>query len=425
MIEFDPIPLRAQFPALAQIANGHPAVFFDNPGGTQVPERVIEATTRYYRQDNANIGGAFFTSKRTDAVLADARESMAALLNAPSVENVIFGANMTTLTFHLARSIGETLRPGDEIVLTELDHDANITPWADLQMAGAVIRYADILPDGTLNMAHLLSLLNERTRLVAVTHASNAIGTIPDVAEIVRRAHAVGAQVFIDAVQFSPHGAIDVQALNCDFLACSAYKFFGPHLGILYGTTEALNALKPHKVRPAKNTLPYCWETGTQNHEGMAATAAAIEYLTDIGERFGTSYRDTYTTQGFSGLRLTLKAAMQAIRDYEQTLSAALLLALQSVEGLTIYGLTDLNRLEERVPTVAFTWDRMPPRRTAEYLAEAGICCYSGNYYALRLMERLGLEGTGGAVRIGLAHYNTLEEIERLRRLLLDAPRAA
>ncbi len=424
MIEFDPLPLRAQFPALAQTFNGHPAIFFDNPGGTQVPERVIEAATRYYREANANIGGAFFTSKRTDAVLADARESMAALLNAPSVENVIFGANMTTLTFHLARSFGETLRPGDEIVLTELDHDANITPWAELQRDGAVIRYADILPDGTLDMVHLSGLLNERTRLVAVSHASNAIGTIPDVAEIVRMAHAVGARVYVDAVQFAPHGAIDVQALDCDFLACSAYKFFGPHLGILYGKTEALTALKPHKLRPAKNTLPYCWETGTQNHEGMAATAAAIAYLADIGERFGTSSRETYAAQGFSGLRLTLKTAMQSIRAYEQTLSDALLAALQSIEGLTIHGINDRNRLEERVPTVAFTWDRMLPRQTTEYLAEVGICCWSGNYYAVRLMERLNLQATGGAVRIGLAHFNTQEEIERLHRVLQDAPYA-
>ncbi len=422
MIKFDPEPLRAQFPALAQTVKGLPAVFFDNPGGTQVPERVIEATTRYYREANANIGGAFFTSKRTDVLLADARESAAALLNAPSTENVIFGANMTTLTFHLARSFGETLRPGDEIVLTELDHDANITPWVDLQVAGAVIRYADILPDGTLDTAHLYSLLNERTRLVAITHASNAIGTIPDVAAIIRQAHDVGAQVFVDAVQFAPHGAIDVQALDCDFLACSAYKFFGPHLGILYGKMDALNALKPHKVRPAKNTLPYCWETGTQNHEGMAATAAAIAYLTEIGELYATHLREEYAAQGFSGLRLTLKTAMHAIQNYEQTLSAALLTALQSIEGLTIYGLTDLSRLNERVPTVAFTWDRLSPRQTTEYLAESGVCCWSGNYYALRLMERLNLERTGGAVRIGLAHYNTLEEIERLRRLLMDAP---
>lgn len=421
--EFDPIPLRAQFPALAQTFHGQPAVFFDNPGGTQVPERVIEATTRYYREANANVGGAFFTSKRTDAVLANARESMAALLNATGTENLVFGANMTTLTFHVARSFGETLRSGDEIVLTELDHDANVTPWAELEAVGATIRYADILPDGTIDMAHLSSLLNERTRLVAVTHASNAIGTIPDVAEIVRRAHGVGARVYVDAVQFAPHGAIDVQALDCDFLACSAYKFFGPHLGVVYGKTDAWNALKPHKVRPAKNTLPYCWETGTQNHEGMAATAAAVSYLADIGEQFGAGFREHYATQGFSAVRLTLKTAMAAIRYYEQTLSDALLSALQSIEGIEIYGLTDHKRLAERVPTVAFTWDRMPPRQTAEYLGQAGICCWSGNYYALRLMERLGLEATGGAVRIGLAHYNTLAEIERLREVLANAPK--
>ncbi len=423
MTLFDPASIRPLFPALAPTVHGKTAVFFDNPGGTRVPETVIEAVSRCFREANANTGGAFFTSRKTDHILADARESAASFLNAPSPETLIFGANMTTLTFHLARSFGETLRPGDEIVLTDFDHDANITPWTDLEKAGAVVRYAALLPDGSLDRAHLKSLLNERTRLLAVTHASNALDTVPDVEAIIREAHEVGAQVFVDAVQFAPHGTLDVQELNCDFLACSAYKLFGPHLGILYGKTEALQSLMPHKVRPAKNTLPFAWETGTQNHEGMAGTAAAIHSLAGIGERFGRPYQTRFAERGYSGLRLTLKTAMQAIREYEQTLSHALLSALNRIEGLTIYGPNDLDRLEERVPTVSFTWDRMTPRQTAESLADAGICLESGNYYALRLREKLGLEEKGGAVRVGLAHYTTEAEIERLHDALEKAPR--
>ena len=414
MTDFDAAPLRAQFPAIANTRT----VYFDNPGGTQVPESVIEATSRYYREQNANIGGAFLTSQRTDAVIAGARAGMAALLNAPSPETIVFGANMTTLTFHLARSIAETIRPGDEIVITNLDHDANVAPWTDLEAAGAVIRSAGVLPDGTLNVDELQSLLNARTRLVAVTHASNAIGTVPDVAAITQMAHDAGAQVFIDAVQYAPHGPIDVQALDCDYLACSAYKFFGPHVGVLYGKAEPLRTLTPHKVKPAKDALPYRWETGTLNHEGLAAVGAAIAYLESIGERFGAEYKTEYTNVGYSGRVLTLKTAMRAIRDYEQTLSRALITGLQSLPDLTLYGLTDTHRLAERVPTVAFTSPHHTPRALAERLAQADINVWSGNYYALRLMEHLGLEATGGAVRVGLAHYNTIAEINALLNAL-------
>ena len=412
MNAFDIAWVRAQFPALTLTEAGKPLVFFDNPGGTQVTSGVIDAVSDYYRQSNANIGGAFPTSRRTDAVLHDARAAMAAMLNATE-EELVFGPNMTTLTFHLARSIGETLKPGDEIVLTNLDHDANVTPWLDLAAQGAVIKFVDFDPaDCTLDPAAFQAALSDRTRLVAITNASNAVGTIPDVAALIRMAHAVGAWTFVDAVQYAPHGSLDVQALDCDFLACSAYKFFGPHAGILFGKAAHLRQLTPHKVRPAKDTIPYRWETGTQNHEAMAGIAAAVHHLQQIGERFGDAGGDTP--------RAALVAGMNAIGAYEHELAAHLLQGLVQIPDLRLYGLTDQNRLDERVPTFAFTWPRLTPRATAEYLGAQGICCWSGNYYALRLMERLGLEAQGGAVRIGLAHYNTVEEIDRLLNLLND-----
>lgn len=417
MSNFDTTTLRHGFTALHQSWNSNPAVFFDNPGGTQVPDIVIEAVSRYYRDQNANVGGAFPTSKRTDIVMAEARQAMADLLNAPDPHAIIFGANMTTLTFHLARSFAETIKPGDEIVITNLDHDANVTPWTDLQAQGAVIKIVDVdTQECTLPLENVQKALTERTKLVAVTHASNAVGTIPDVASIIRMAHEVGALVFVDAVQYAPHAPIDVQALDCDFLACSAYKFFGPHVGVLFGKTHLLEALTPHKVRPAKNTLPYRWETGTLNHEGIAGTAAAITYLASLENLHAGNLSAEEKQSGITGTgrQQTLKRAMQGLKDYEQTLSRYFLTRLQEIEDITLYGIKDPTRLSERVPTFAFTWPRLSPRATVEHLAQHGIACYSGNYYALRLMERLGLEADGGAVRIGLAHYNTTEEIDRL-----------
>ena len=284
-----------------------------------------------------------------------------------------------------------------------------------MQAAGAVLRVVDVhLADGTLDHDSLAAALSARTKLVAVTHASNAVGTVPDVAAITRMAHARGALVFIDAVQYAPHGPIDVQALDCDFLACSPYKFFGPHAGVLYGKAEHLTRLNPHKVRPSKDSIPYRWELGTLPHEALAGVHAAVTYLESVGDLYGQPFRADYESQGYSGRRLTLKTAMQAIRQYEQTLSQHLLTGLQRIPDIRVYGITDMARLEERLPTVAFTWPRLTPRGTAEYLAGFGFCVWSGNYYALRLMEALGLEGSGGAVRVGLAHYNTTEEIDRM-----------
>jgi cysteine desulfurase family protein (TIGR01976 family) len=266
------------------------------------------------------------------------------------------------------------------------------------------------------------AVITERTRLVAVTHASNAVGTIPDVAAIIHRAHQVGAWVFVDAVQYAPHRPIDVQLLDCDFLACSAYKFFGPHLGLLYGKTELLTHLKPHKVRPARDTIPHSWETGTQNHEGLSGLNGVALYLESLARRFGGAYYDEYVSRGYGVGTLPFKMAMRVIQEYEKTLSERFLKGLRTLEDITLYGISDLTRLDERVPTFAFTWPRLSPRATAEYLAKHGICCWSGNYYALRLMERLGLEAEGGAVRIGMVHYNTIEEIDRLLNLLSEVP---
>lgn len=411
--------LRAEFPSLSMKHKGHPAIFFDNPGGTQVPDVVIQAISRYYRESNANSGGAFFTSARTDETIWEARHAMAALLNAPDPACIVFGQNMTSLTFHVSHAIARTIQPGDEIVVTNLDHDANVTPWTGLEEVGAVVRVVDInVEDGTLDMDSLRAALSARTRLVAVNYASNAIGTIVDVEKVIQLAHAVGALVYVDAVQYAPHGPIDVQALDCDFLACSAYKFFGPHVGVLYGKAEHLTRLSPYKVRPSPDVLPWRWETGTLNHAALAGVTAAVDYLESIGTRFGKDWQEEYAAKGFQGRHLSLKTAMRVIKEYEKALCLHLLRGLASFGDVSVYGITERERLDSRVPTAAFTWPRLSPRETAQRLGEKGICCWSGNYYALRLMERLGLEPTGGAVRVGLTHYNTLHEIETLLNVM-------
>jgi cysteine desulfurase family protein (TIGR01976 family) len=372
--------LRAQFPTLTQSE----LVFFDNPGGTQVPQRVIDAVSHYWTTSCANIGGAFATSQRTDATIAAARAAMARLLGTPDPGQIVFGASMTALTFHLARSFGETLRPGDELIVTDLDHDANVAPWRDLEAVGATLRRVPFdKQTGQLDMAALEAALRPgKTRLLAITAASNALGTTPDVRRAVELAHAAGALVYVDAVQAVPHLPTDVTALDCDFLACSAYKFFGPHIGVLYGKREHLERLTPHKVRPAKSTIPHCWEQGTLSHECLAGVTAAVEYIESVG--------------------------MEAMQRYEAELGAHLLDGLAQLPGITVYGPGKTGR----VPTVAFTVTGHPPRAVCEWLGADGICSWSGNYYAVGVMEALGLPD--GAVRVGLAHYNTFEEIERL-----------
>jgi cysteine desulfurase family protein (TIGR01976 family) len=400
--------IRAQFPALAQEVNGHPAVFFDGPGGTQVPQRVIDAVADYLIHHNANTHGAFATSRRTDKTIDAARAAMADLLGC-AADEVVFGPNMTTLTFAISRAFGRDIRPGDEIVLTRLDHDANVAPWKALEAQGAVIRMVDIdTEECTLDMADMARAIGPRTKLVAVGYASNAVGTINDVATITRMAHAVGALVYIDAVHYAPHGPIDVQALDCDFLACSPYKFFAPHMGALYGKREHLARLRPYKVRPASDDIPDRWETGTKNHEGLAGVTAAIEYLAELGQRIKPA----------ATRRVALVQAMEAIKAYERGLSERLIAGLLAIPGLTFYGISDPARFDMRTPTVAVRLAGRTPRELAEALGRRGIFCWDGNYYAINLTERLGVEADGGMLRIGLVHYNTAEEIDRLLEAL-------
>ncbi len=413
---FDADALRPQFPALASLQDGRPAIFLDGPGGTQVPQRVIDAVSTYYRESNANVHGAFATSIRSDAIIDEAHEAVADLLGAASAAEITFGQNMTSLTFALSRSIGRTLQPGDEVVISRLDHEANRGPWVTAAAdAGAIIREIEVDPATcTLDLGSLDAALSERTRLVAVGYAANAVGTINPVAEIVRRAHEVGAFAFVDAVHYAPHGPIDVGALGADFLACSAYKFFGPHMGILWGRAELLDALPAYKVRPAENR----WETGTQNHEGIAGTLAAVEYLAEVGERFGDAA--PVPAASVPARRARLVAGMRAIADYEASLSLRLLAGLTSIPGLRLYGLADPARVAERTPTFGVTLAGWTPLDLARALGERGIYAWDGDFYATTLIELLGLADSGGVVRLGLAHYTTVAEVDRLLETLRD-----
>jgi cysteine desulfurase family protein (TIGR01976 family) len=409
MVSLDLGWIRDQFPALSQELNGQPVAFFDGPGGTQVPQVVIDAIANYLLTSNANAHGAFATSARTDALVEAARSAVADFLGCENDE-VVFGANMTTLTFAMSRAIARELQPGDEIVVTRLDHDANVMPWSVLTEQGVTIRVADIHPeDCTLDLVDLAQQINPRTKLVAVGYASNAVGSITDVAAVVQLAHAVGALVFVDAVHYAPHGSIDVSALDCDFLVCSAYKFFGPHVGILYGKREHLARLHPYKVRPALEEVPSRWETGTQNHEGLAGLVATIAYLTELG----------YSLSPAAATRRTaLVTAMQTTQDYERELFEQFIPALLQIPGLTLYGITDPSRFAWRTPTAAIRLAGHSPGAIAKALGDRGLFTWNGNLYALNLTERLEVESSGGFLRIGLAHYNTATEIHRLLKAL-------
>ena len=397
--------VRAQFPSLAQTVNGEPAAFLDGPGGTQVPQRVIDAMTAYLAESNANTGGAYATSRRTDAMIAEARAAMADFLNCDADE-VIFGPNMTTLTFALSRSMGRELGPGNEIVVTHLDHDANVSPWRALEERGAMVRFVDINEaDCTLDMTDLARKITGHTRLVAAGYASNAVGTINDVQEIVRLGHAAGAAVFIDAVHYAPHGPVDVRALDCDFLACSTYKFFGPHVGVLYGKREHLKRLRPYKVRANTDAIPNRWEMGTLNHEGIAGITAAVEYLAELAR---------HAHAGAATRRAALLAAFDMIRQHERSLMERLIRGLLEMPGLKLYGIADPGRFARRTPTLAVRIAGHTPLELAGKLGERGIFTWDGNYYALNLTERLDVEKSGGFLRIGLVHYNTVEEVNRV-----------
>jgi cysteine desulfurase family protein (TIGR01976 family) len=404
--------VRSQFPSLAQTVNGHPAAFLDGPGGTQVPKRVIDAIAGYLGHDNANTGGAYATSRRTDAMIAEARAAMADFLNC-GADEVAFGPNMTTLTFAISRAIGRDLKPGDEIVVTRLDHDANVSPWlAMAEDRGITVRWAEIHDeDCTLDIADLASKINSKTKLVAVGYASNAVGTINPVKEIVRLAHAAGALAYVDAVHYGPHGLIDVATLDCDFLVCSTYKFFGPHMGVLFGKRAHLQRLHPYKVRPNTNAIPNCWEWGTLNHEGIAGIAACVEYLAEVGRRS----RPEVATR-----RAAIEAAYEAIHEQERGLFERMISGLLRIPDLKIYGITDPKRFHERCATLAVRIERHSPLQLATQLGEHGFFTWDGNYYALNLTEHLDVEKSGGFLRIGLVHYNTGEEVDRMLAVLRE-----
>jgi cysteine desulfurase family protein (TIGR01976 family) len=406
MTAFDVDALRARFPALSLEQDGHPIAFFDGPGGTQVPQSVIDAVTRYYRESNANTDGAFLTSRRSDAIIAEAHQAMADMLGAADPHEIKFGPNMTTLTFHVSRSITATMQPGDEIILTGLDHHGNVDPWlgAARDRDISVRFWEPRLEDCTLDLADLDALLSPKTRLVAVGWASNAVGTINPVAEIVKRAHAAGVWTYIDAVHAAPHLPIDVQAVGTDFLACSTYKFFGPHGGVLYGRADVLDAIPTYKLKPAHDRF----ETGTQSFESQAGTIAAVEYLAGIGSTYGTA--------GAADARGDrVRAGMTAIRAYEMGLYRRLADGLEEeVPGLRLYGITDRSQFEHRTPTAALTIEGHAPRAISEALGRQAIATWDGDFYASGLIERLGLADSGGVVRIGLTHYNTSAEVDRV-----------
>lgn len=394
-MNFDVQSARAQFPALHQpTPHGTLPVFFDNPAGTQVPQRVIDAVTHYYTTMNANSGGAFATSQRSDAMVRQVREQTARFLNAPRSDEIVFGPNMTTLNFALSRALALTMQPGDEIVLTRMDHDANVAPWLRIAAdRGLTVKWVDLHPeDATLDMGSLEAALSERTKLVATVHASNAVGTINKIALIAAMARAAGAVHVVDAVQSAPHLPLDVQAMGCDFLLCSAYKFFGPHIGILWGRYDLLASLPAYKVRPSKDVPPYRWETGTPSFETIAAVGAALDYLDSLG-------------------------GVGAFVNYERSLVTHLIDVLQKLPGVTIYGITDPARYAERVPTVVFTQAGKTAAEVAAALAAQDIYVWDGNYYALEIMARLG-HSEHGMVRVGLAHYNTHEEIDRFAAVM-------
>ena len=406
--------IREQFPSL-----NRPVVFFDNPGGTQIARKSLDRIVAYLTLHNANHDGVFATSRESDAILDEAHAAMADFLNAKHPQETIFGNNMTTLTLHISRSLSRSWKAGDEIVVTRLDHDANVTPWVlAAQDRGVKVRFVDFDPDdGTLNLDEMKEAMQGKPRLVAVGYASNALGTINPVKKVVDMAHAAGALTYIDAVQYAAHGPIDVQDLGCDFLVCSSYKFFGPHAGILYGRGDLLEELVAYKVRPCSDSLPHKFETGTQNHEGIAGVLGAVEYLEWLGVNFGELQRDEYAGR-FHGRRLSLKQAMTAIRAYEYEISRAMLEVLEETPGLKLYGLRDDRRLEQRVPTFSFTLKGWHPRALAERLGQERIFTWDGNYYAINVTERLGLEDKGGLLRVGPVHYNTLEEVNRLGQVL-------
>jgi len=404
---FDLEAIRSQFPALSEADDGVARIYLDNPAGTQVPRSVVDRMSECMLAASANLGGYFRTSKLAGEIVADAQAAMADFLNAPSPEEIVFGQNMTSLTFHVSRSMGRFFSAGDEIVLSRMDHDANIEPW--VLMARAHDLRVRWLPFDTqsfeIELANLDDVLTERTRLVCIGGASNLTGTINDIDSICRRARDAGAWTFVDAVQSVPHIVTDVQAIGCDFLTCSAYKFFGPHQGILWGRRDVLERLEPYKVRPAPETIPWSFAPGTASHEGLAGTAAAVDYLARIGSA---------KSDGPVDRKAGLATGMQLMLDYEQQLSSRLVPGLQALPGVTVQGITATDRMNWRVPTVSFTHASRAPDAIAKALAKRNIFVWSGHNYAVEAADTLGILESGGAVRVGPVHYNSVEEIDTL-----------
>jgi len=391
--------IRSQFPALSRTVDGRSAAYLDGPGGTQTPESVITAMAGFMRAGGSNHGGPFASSRETDATTESARSAIADLFGASAGE-IAFGQNMTSLTLSVSRALGATWKPGDNIVVTRLDHDGNVWPWViAARDADAEVRWIDFDPDDgcRLTVEGLVDVLDNRTRLVAMTHASNAVGTITDPRPIIDAAHAFGALTYVDAVHYSPHGLVDVAALGTDFLAASAYKFFGPHTGCLYGRREILESVEAYKLRAAPNTPPDKWETGTQSFEGLAGVAAAVDYLASLGAG------DTRRNQ--------LRSAMEHVGVYERSLSERFLSGIANMPDITLYG---RGVPDGRTPTFAISVDGTHPDTVAEILGDQGIFVWSGDYYAVEVMRRLGVADQGGLVRIGFAHYNTAEEVDRV-----------
>ena len=403
--------IRSRFPALSRTINEKLAIYLDGPAGTQVPRSVVDRVADCMLNHNANRSGCFATSCEVDSIMDQSHTAFAEFLGAPSADSIAFGPNMTSLTLQFSRAISKQWKPGDRILVSSLDHDANFTPWVlAAKDAGVEVKTIGIqTSDATLDMDSLDELLNERTRLVAVTAASNAVGSLTPIGEIAKRVHAAGAEIFVDAVHLAPHRAIDVVDLNCDFLVCSAYKFFGPHIGVLYGRRNRMMELTPYKLRPAPDNLPGRWMTGTQNHACIAGAAAAVEYLASLSD-----ISDDGTNR-----RLRIKDSMTAIERYESQLISRLIEGLASIPGIQLFGITESHRLNERAPTVSFQMHGKKSIDVARYLGAQGVFSWHGNYYALPLTQALGTE-PDGMVRVGCMHYNTRDEIDRTLELVKD-----
>lgn len=419
-MQFDLDSVRSQFPALSIADNGVPRIYFDNPAGTQVPASVVHAMSDCLLNKNANLGGYFASSAEAGELVDASRAAMADFLNAPSAEEIIFAQNMTTITLHISRSIGRLFSPGDEIILSQMDHDANVWPWVlmarDLDLKVKWLPFNKQTFEFDLDVVD--ELLTERTRLLCVGGASNLTGTINDVTAICDKARDAGALTYIDAVQSVPHIATDVQQIACDFLVCSAYKFFGPHQGVLWARREVLERLEPYKVRPAPGEIPGCFETGTQSHEDFAGVAAAVDYFGWIGETMAQDYKDRWSH--LPGRRQNVHAAMDCLFDYEKSLAEHLITGLVQLDGVTVQGITAAQAMDRRVPTVAFTHNSIAPSAIAESLARQNIFVWSGHNYAVEVATALGIYETGGAVRIGPVHYNSRDEIDEVLAALAD-----